>query len=140
MRDADRRECEALGRSPKEALRMGLRTSLYALTAIEDTGEPTAMFGLNVASALTGTATPWLLGTDRIFMHSRELICTGSKLLKRWKSEYPCMENIVSADNDRAILLLKHWGAEIGRSEQMHGGVAFLTFRFPAIQAVALAA
>ena len=102
-------------------------------------GEVTAMFGLHVVNALAGVAHPWFLGTDRVFMHPRELLCIGRKVLTWWRDEYPCMENIVAADNDRAIRLLKHWGAEFG-GEETHRDVTFLRFAFPAIQALALAA
>lgn len=136
MREADRRECWALGRTPKEALRIGLRTGLHAMTAIEDSGQPAAMWGLHVTSLVGGEATPWFLGTDRVFMHPRELLRIGSRIVAWWRSEYPYMRNIVSVENDRAIRLLRHWGAEIGETRELHRGVAFVPFAFPpAIQA-----
>jgi hypothetical protein len=135
MREADRIECQALGRTPKEALRLGLRMSLYTLSAIEDDGGVTAMFGLTAVSVLDGAARPWFLGTDRVFMHPRELLCTGRKILSWWKSEFPSLENIVAVNNHAAIRLLMHWGAVVGGEEEVHGGVRFVPFHFPAIQA-----
>lgn len=139
MREEDRRECLALGRTPKEALRMGLKLSLYAMTAIEDSGEVTAMFGLNIVSAIEGRACPWFLGTDRVFMHGRDLLCTGGRILSWWRSEYPYLENLVSVENVRAIRLLRRWGFSVGGREEVHRGVAFVPFR-SAIQAVMKAA
>lgn len=140
MRAQDRRECEALGRTPKDALRWGLRTSLYALTATTDGGEPMAMFGVVTVSSLGGVARPWFLGTDRVFMHTRDLLCIGSRIISWWRSEYQCMENIVSTENVKAIRLLQHWGFVVGGKEEVYRGVAFVPFHLPAIQAQAIAA
>ena len=129
MRQADIQECKALGRTPKEALRLGLQMSLYALSAIEDDGGVTAMFGLTVVSGLEGLARPWLLGSDRVFMHGRELLCIGRHIIGLWKEEYPRLENIVSSDNERAIRLLGKWGFEIDQREEVHRGVAFRRFK-----------
>jgi hypothetical protein len=132
MRQADVAECRALGRTPKEALRMGLRMSLYALSAIEDDGAVTAMFGLTVVSALGGVARPWFLGTDRVFMHPRELLCIGRKVVRWWNSEFSHLENIVAVDNHAAIRLLMHWGATIETKAETHGGVEFVPFTIQA--------
>jgi hypothetical protein len=134
MREADRIECRALGRTPKDALRIGLRTGVHVFTAVEDDGTPVAMFGLFVVSAMTGEAVPWLLGTDRVFMHPRELLFIGRLTIEWWQSQYPHLGNIVAVQNRRAINLLRHWGAQIGREAEIHGGVEFVPFRFPAIQ------
>jgi hypothetical protein len=132
MRQADREECRALGRTPKEALRMGLKASLYSLSAIEDDGGVTAMFGLTVVSALGGVARPWFLGTDRVFEHQRALLCTGPKIIHWWTSEFPRLENIVSVDNHAAIRLLRHWGARVGGAIETHKGVDFVPFTIQA--------
>jgi hypothetical protein len=138
MREADRIECKALGRTPKEALRLGLRMSLYSLSAIEDDGAVTAMFGLTVVSALSGVARPWFLGTDRVFMHPRELLCIGKRVLTWWKDEFPCLENIVAVNNHAAIRLLCKWGFEVGGAVEIHRGIEFVPFR--AIQAISVTA
>lgn len=135
MRDADKLECRALGRSPKDALRMGLLTSLYSMTAVEDTGAPVAMFGLHVVSVLNGTARPWFLGTERVMDYPRELLVVGKKILSWWRDEFPTLTNIVAVENHKAVRLLMAWGAEVGGKQQMHNGVLFVPFRFPAIQA-----
>jgi hypothetical protein len=140
MRAVDRIECEALGRSPKEALRFSLRTSLHAMTAVEDDETPVAMFGIYPLDAIGGSAIPWFLGTDRVFMHPRELLCSGRRILDWWRSKFPHLENIVAVENEAAIRLLTHWGAEVGGKTEVHRGVSFVPFRFPAIQALAKAA
>lgn len=135
MREADHIECKALGRSPKDALRLGLRTGLHVLTAVEDDGTPVAMFGLFVVSSLGGEARPWFLGTDLVFDHPRELLTIGRMVLDWWRAEFPVLENIVAVENVKAIRLLHHWGAVVGGKEEAHKGVIFVPFHFPAIQA-----
>jgi hypothetical protein len=141
MRDADRHECEAFGRSPKQALRISLRTSLHALTALDDDG-PVCMLGVCPGSLITGKGVPWMLGTDRMFDHATDLMRHGPRVLAWWLREFETLENIVSTDNEAAIRLLRYWGAEVGSAERMHRGVAFVPFQFErgAIQAPALAA
>ncbi|CAB4120767.1 hypothetical protein UFOVP5_4 [uncultured Caudovirales phage] len=127
MREADVIECRAMGRSPKDALRLGIKTSAEAWTAKVD-GRPEAMFGLVITSALGGTATPWMLGTDAIYRHPREMICHGEKVLRRWLDSYPLLGNYVSVDNSRAIRLLRRWGCKIGWNVIMLGDTGFVSF------------
>lgn len=131
MREADRRECEALGKSPKQALRLSLRTAFEALTALDPEGKPLAMFGVAPDNLMLGTAVPWFLGRDEVFDYARDLMARGPKIIGAWLTVFECLENIVSADNERAIRLLKHWGAELGhRASERHRGVEFIPFRF----------
>lgn len=101
---------------------------MHTMTALDD-GIPAAMFGLHIINMLSGAATPWFLGTDRVFMHPRELLSTGKRILTMWRSEFPVLENIVSVENDAAIRLLRHWGFAVGGAEEVHRGVAFVPFR-----------
>jgi len=128
MREADVLECRALGRSPKQALRLGLRASSEAWTAKVD-GRPEAMFGLVVTSALGGEGTPWMLGSEEIYRHPRLMIRHGERVLRRWLDSTPTLSNYVSADNLRAIRLLRRWGCEIGSEVHMQGGCGFVAFR-----------
>ena len=99
------------------------------------------MFGLNVTDALSGKATPWLLASDRMLDFATDLMRLGPKIVAVWLDHYPLLENHVAAANDKAIALLKHWGATIGTEPRMIGGVEFLPFRFEAaIQAERAAA
>jgi hypothetical protein len=133
MRAADRQECEAFGRSPKQALRISLRTSLEAFTALDDEGKPIAMFGLSVTDALSGRAMPWFLATDVAMEdYARDLLTRGRRIIGAWLEAFPYLENLVTADNDKAITLLRHWGAEIGTEERMIGGVPFVPFTITA--------
>jgi hypothetical protein len=132
MREHDRRECEAFGRSPKNALRISLRTSFHALTATDEQGAVLAMFGVMAMDILGRTGSPWFLGTDRVFDYARDLMERGPRIIAWWQQDFDVMENIVSVENRKAIRLLEKWGAQIGTRTQVHGGVEFVPFSFSA--------
>lgn len=127
MREADRIEVAAVGHSPKAALRAGLFAG-EAWTALVD-GRPEAMFGLVVTNAIAGEGRPWMLGTDAIYRHGREMLRTGHAVVQGWFDSTRCLENLVSAGNGRAIRLLQRWGFVVEREEAMIGGVPFRVFR-----------
>lgn len=127
MRAADVLECTAMGHSPKQALRSGLRTASEAWTVKHD-GKPIAMFGLRVTSALGGTGVPWMLGTEEVYRHPREMIRWGEQVLGRWLDSTPTLWNYVSTGNSPAIRMLRRWGCKIGREVIMFAGTEFVTF------------
>lgn len=127
MRAADVAECAAMGFTPKRALRYSLQASSEAWTAKVD-GVPEAMFGLVVTSALSGTGRPWMLGSEAIYQHPREMIRGGERFIKHWLDSTPSLSNYVSAGNHRAIRLLRRWGCKIGEEVIMFAGMEFVTF------------
>ncbi len=127
MRDVDRRECEAMGHSPKQSLRDGLFNSQKVWTALVD-GQPEAMFGLVVNSALTGEGVPWFLGTDEVYKHGKALLSWGPGFVKLIRDSSPRAANVVSADNFKAIRLLGKWGFVVHKEVEHHGGIAFRRF------------
>lgn len=136
MRDADKLECAALGRTPKEALRVGLRSSLAPLTILVD-GRPEAMMGVVPGSLLAGTGMIWMLGTDAMYRQPRALVARGPRVLAWLCEGLHDLSNIVSVDNARAIRFLRFLGFHVGGAVQHHGGVDFVPFtlHLPAIQA-----
>lgn len=132
MRATDRRECEALGRAPKQALRTSLRTSVHALTALSPEGVPLAMMGVCSTGLLSGRGSPWFLGRDEVFDYGRDLMQRGPRIIAWWHETFEVMENIVSVENAKAVALLKRWGAAIGGETVTNRGVAFVPFRFAA--------
>jgi hypothetical protein len=142
LREMDRLECRALGRTPKDALRSGLRCSLDALTALDENGKPGAMMGVVPVSMIEGRGTAWMLGTEEIYRHGRDLLTYGPLIVEHWLQTFRVLENIIAAENVRAIRLLRHWGFTVGESGKMHGGVEFVPFHIEraAIQAQRLAA
>lgn len=127
MRPDDVAECEAMGFTPKRALRHSLIASSEVWTAKVD-GVPEAMFGLVITNALCGEARPWMLGSEAIYRHPREMIRGGEKVLGRWLDSSSCLSNYVSAGNHRAIRMLRRWGCKIGKEVIMFAGLEFVTF------------
>jgi ribosomal protein S18 acetylase RimI-like enzyme len=127
MRAIDRAECLAMGRTPKQALRHGIMASAWVRTALVD-GEPQAMFGVVVESAMTGDGIPWFLGTDAVFRHGRDLIRMGPAILRDMGDSSRMLRNLVSADNAKAIRLLKRWGFTVDPEHVRVGGLPFRRF------------
>lgn len=127
IRDIDRVECEAMGHSPKHALRQGFMLSDRCWTALVD-GRPEAMFGSVTISALDRRATVWFLGTDEVYRHGRVLRSWGPALLRKAVPDGWTAENLVSVQNVKAIRLLRAWGFSVSNDVQLHGGVPFLPF------------
>lgn len=127
MRAIDRMECAAMGRTPKQALRSGVLYSEKAWTALVD-DMPEAMFGVVLDSALTGEATPWMLGTDEVYRHGRELLMHGPAIVSLLGDSRLTLSNLVSSANSRALRLLTRWGFTVEDQEIEVGGVQFRRF------------
>ncbi|KQN09821.1 hypothetical protein ASE85_02485 [Sphingobium sp. Leaf26] len=127
IRDIDRIECEAMGHSPKKALRDGFLLSDRCWTALVD-GRPEAMFGSVTVSALDRLATVWFLGTDEVYRHGRELLAWGPGLIAKAVDSSWRAGNLVSSANGKAIRLLRAWGFTVEPEEQMVNGIPFRQF------------
>lgn len=126
MREPDVIEAAAFGMKPKAALRHSLLTSSEAWTATVG-GVPHAMFGLQIASALSGKAHPWMLGSDEIYRHPKAMMRGGRAFLARWSDSTPDMSVLVAVQNVRAIRFLRGCGfsnAEGG--DLVFAGVEFM--------------
>jgi hypothetical protein len=136
MREIDRIEAAAMGRTPRQALRLGIRCSHYCWTAMVD-GRPEAMLGVTPISLLSGKGIPWLLGTDALFKQARALMTLGPPVIGVMLRTFPHLSNLVACENVKAIRLLRRWGFTIGEETMLIGGVAFIPFRLdrPSIQA-----
>ena len=127
MREADAAECAALGMSPKQGLRKSLTASVIAYTAKVD-GRPEGMFGVTPGNTIEGIGHPWMLATDAAFDCARALLTAGPGLIDLMHRRFRRLENMVSAENERAIRMLGRWGFEVGDEQMMVGGVPFLPF------------
>jgi hypothetical protein len=127
MREADVIECRAMGLTPKEALRAGLRASSLCYTARVD-GRPEAMFGLVVTNALCGEGAPWMLGTDAIYEHPREMIRRARPILAAFVDSTKYQSNVVAKDNTRAIRFIRWLGFNVREGVIVFAGTEFLAF------------
>ncbi len=128
MRAPDVTECAAFGRDPADALHHGLTSSLWALTAFVD-GEPHAMMGVSPRSMIEGVGVPWMLGTERVYDHGRDLVRYAPAIVGEMHATFVVLENLVLADNARALRFLRHVGFEIYGPVIMVAGTAFVHFR-----------
>jgi len=127
LREIDRIECGVSGRSPKATLRLALRSSAWAVTALVD-GEPHAMFGVTPISLIEDRGSPWFLGSDQVYRHGRELLEMGPRVIARMHAGFRRLENSVSVGNGQAVRLLRRWGFTIGAAPFVVGGVEFVRF------------
>lgn len=128
MRGADVLECGAFGRTPRAALSSGLGSSLWALTAIVDDA-PHAMMGVTSTSMIAGLGVPWMLGTERVYDHARDLARWTPIIIGEMHKTFPVLENLVWVGNDRAIRFIRRAGFEICDAPINVGGTAFVHFR-----------
>lgn len=127
MREIDRAECAAHGHAPKQSLRLALRASVWAVTALID-GAPAAMFGVTPVSVVADRGCPWLLGSDAVLDHGRDLLTVGPLVLTRMHASFARLENSVSVDNEKAIRLLARWGFSFADEAHEVGGMLFRKF------------
>ena len=120
MREIDRAECAVFGRTPKEALRLSLRSASCAWTAKVD-GRAEAMFGAASLSAIDGIGSPWLLMTDVAVAHARALVELGRDYSDAMQARFRRLENWVHADNAVAIRWLTRLGYAIGPVDVING-------------------
>ena len=125
MRAVDRVEVEAFGNGPKQALRLALAGSPWALTAM-DGESPVAMLGVAAVSSWLGR--PWLLGTERVYSQRRALLALGEPVIAEMSRAFPILENWVSVGNERALRLLPRWGFTVEHDVELIGGVGFHRF------------
>jgi hypothetical protein len=128
MREIDREEAAAFGKSPRQALFLGLKASVDCYTALVD-GEPVAMLGLVPKSIIEGEGCPWMLGTDAIYENPRGTMVLSRKMIERWGDSSPRLINLIASKNVRAIRYLRRLGFEVGDDPQMIGGLEFVTFK-----------
>jgi hypothetical protein len=112
MREWDVREAAAFGHSPKQALRLGLSASLWAITAKVD-GRPEAMLGVCPTSLIEGRGQPWMLATDMAYGQARAFAEGWRPIVARMQADFLRLENWVAAGNERAITFLRHVGFTI---------------------------
>lgn len=128
MRPADVAECAAMGRRPESALVNAVKSSLWAVTAIVD-DRPHAMLGVASRSMMGSVGVPWMLGTERVYDHARDLVRHAPAIIAEMHQTFDHLENMVAAGNNRAIRFLRHVGFEICDVPINVGGTAFVHFR-----------
>lgn len=127
MREADRLEVGAFGKSPETALTRGLTASVWALTALVD-DKPEAMMGVTPLNMIEGIGVPWMLGSERIYDHGRVLLKYGPGIIAEMRSSFERLENLVHTENHRALRFLRHFGFRVSDKRETIGGLEFVRF------------
>lgn len=107
MRQEDSAEVLALGYSPREALCGSLNESYIAETAL--LGEDVvAMWGAAPHTQIGHKAFLWMLGTDLVPKHPRELLRGSKSFIDHVQLTYPLLECLVDTRYKKAVRWI-HW-------------------------------
>lgn len=110
LREADRVEVyEATRRSPEDALTSSIKRSDRTATIRFD-GSPMAIFGVGKPTILSDVGVPWMLGTDELPKHARELLPHGPRVVQNMMRGHEVLRNMVHDENRASIRWLKSMG------------------------------
>ena len=115
LRESDRREVEAGGLRPEDAVMLSFCSSDICLTGCVD-GEPTMIFGVG-CPLLSDTGEIWALGTDTCDRVPVAMVKVGRAAVKQFLEIYPALENFCSAEYKKALRWLKMIGFTLGEPE-----------------------
>lgn len=120
LRHADRRELHAAHGLPTDDMQIRRRLLMAAALVsqagdcwaahADDTGEPVALCGIAPVDLISGTASPWLLGTDRAPQARRALVLLGCQAARQWSQRWALQENYVDTRNIAALRWLQRIG------------------------------
>lgn len=113
LREADRLEALAGGKSPAECMHMSLDRSDFAYSIVFD-GVVNAIFGCGTTSVVDRQGAPWMLGADIPKEYRRDFLRGSIAWVDEMKLRYGRLANHVDARNTRAIRWLRWLGFEIG--------------------------
>lgn len=123
LRDADVQELRA---SQGDSLCMlailqqSVTVSAECWVATTQAGEAVAVFGVAPIPQAAGYAAPWMLGTDTLARHGKDIVQLGKRFAERWGAEYDRLINFVDTRNIKSIAWLRHSGYSV-RPAQPHG-------------------
>lgn len=120
MRQIDVLECSVMGHTPKQALRIGMLSSVLVWTVMVD-GQPEGILGLTPISVAAGRGCPWLLLTDIGGAQHKALVRLGRIYTEHMQSYFPLLENWVHADNAPTIRWLARLGYAVGAVDVIRG-------------------
>lgn len=98
--------------TPIEALLDGFEESDFCVV-VTINNSPCVILGLVIRDVLSGSGTPWLLGTDYALKHKREFIKLVPDVISDMLNVCPYLVNHVHAENRVSIRWLKRIGFTI---------------------------
>lgn len=128
MRPADRREVEALGLTPVQALYESFKDSLIAYT-VEVDGWPAAMFGITPYQLLGERASVWLLTGEGINKIPIAFVKLSIYYIAKFLELYPVLDNWIDERYTAGIRWLEMCGAVFDKAGIVKpGNVVFRHF------------
>lgn len=100
LREADKRECDALLAAPPELVIPEMVANGYRVwTCGPDSGEPSVLVGVDPATMIPEVGIVWLVSTDAIFKHNYAFLMRSREVLDMLHEEFPLLTNHVDARN-----------------------------------------
>ena len=94
---------------PLEALMSSWKVSDYSVIIVVN-GEPCVMLGLVIHDILSGTGSPWLLGTDNALKYKSQFILRVPAVIDEMLAKCPTLINYVHVKNEASVRWLKRIG------------------------------
>jgi hypothetical protein len=114
--------------TPLEALQHSVK-SRRCWTVLHE-GVPFCIFGVADACLITGKGSPWLLATDEMTKHKRDLLIRSRAFTDVMKQEFKVLENYVWDGNKQSKRWLKWLGYEFVEKVALgHRRATFWRFR-----------
>jgi hypothetical protein len=132
LREADRCELVALegqGIDPFHVISRAVTMSshVWAFVRVAD-NMPISLFG--VAPMADHIGSPWMLGTEELYEHPRELVVFGRRYISLMTGAYPVLLNYVDARNEKSVRWLKRMGFQFADPEPLGPyGIPFHRFQ-----------
>lgn len=134
LRQADVQEWKAaVGLSPEVALRIGL-SSGEAWAMLVD-GQVEALLGVSAVANHSYFGLVWMVATDAIFDHRRDLLRMTPEVLTMLHDRFPLLGNYVDARNSKHIAWLKRAGFSLLREVPDYGVEQRPFFEFAKLRA-----
>ncbi len=120
LRESDRQEfIAALGYTPEVALPLGIASG--DAWAMEVDGKVEALLGVSPVARHAYFGLVWMVTTDVIFKHRRDLLRLTPGVLNMLHDRFPLLGNHVDARNDKHIAWLRRAGFSLLREVPDYG-------------------
>lgn len=89
-----------------------------AFVALDDEGDPLCIYGVApIGGLLTAVGAPWLLGSNGLYSHARNLMSETRHYIGHMRKEFPMMVNFVDARNKASARFIASMGFQIDPAE-----------------------
>jgi|TARA_Y100000310_G_scaffold171987_2_gene172106 hypothetical protein len=92
-----------------DTIMSSINRSVEVQTVLWD-GDVIAIVGLQPHSVLSDKASPWLLTTEEVKRHPRELLRLSRQFLERWIQQYSLLENYIDSRYEPSL----RWARKVG--------------------------